>query len=112
VAGRLRHNARFVILVPKSLDPMSRGRKLPVPDDRPSAKIARLFPQTAPAPKPVEVTAATNSKPAASPTPAPAAAQNPANQTSVPLPEPRPRVEAISTKPVQRHQRRYRYFRR
>ena len=33
VAGRLRHNARFVMLVPKSLDPVARGRKLPVPDD-------------------------------------------------------------------------------
>ena len=48
VAGRLRHNARFVILVPKSLDPVARGRKMPVPDDRPSATIAKLFPQTAP----------------------------------------------------------------
>ena len=100
------------MLVPKSLDPVARGRKLPVPDDRPSEKIAKLFPQTAPAPKPVEVTAATNSKPAASATPAPGAAQTAAIQTSVPLPEPRPRVEAVSTKPVQRHQRRYRYFRR
>ena len=33
VAGRLRHNARFVMLVPKSLDPAARGRKMPVPDD-------------------------------------------------------------------------------
>ena len=48
VAGRLRHSARFVMLVPKSLDPVARGRKLPVPDDRPSAKIAKLFPQTVP----------------------------------------------------------------
>ena len=48
VAGRLRHNARFVILVPKSLDPLARGRKMPVPDARPSEQIAKLFPQTAP----------------------------------------------------------------
>ena len=48
VAGRLRHNARFVMLVPKSLDPVARGRKMPVPDARPSEKIAKLFPQTAP----------------------------------------------------------------
>ena len=47
VAGRLRHNARFVMLVPKSLDPLARGRKMPVPDARPSEKIAKLFPQTA-----------------------------------------------------------------
>ena len=32
VSGRLRHNMRFVILVPKSLDPSARGRKMPVPD--------------------------------------------------------------------------------
>ncbi len=39
--------ARFVMLVPKSLDPVARGRKLPVPDERPSETIAKLFPQTA-----------------------------------------------------------------
>src|SRR4029434_11195909 len=32
VAGRLRHYARCVVLVPKSLDPSARGRKMPVPD--------------------------------------------------------------------------------
>ena len=106
VAGRLRHNARFVMLVPKSLDPVARGRRLPVPDNRPSEKIAKLFPQTAPAPKPGEVTAATSGKP---PAPAPGAAQTAAN--AVPLPEPRPKVEAVSTKPVPRHLRRYRHHR-
>jgi membrane-bound lytic murein transglycosylase A len=44
VSGRLRHSMRFVILVPKSIDPIERGRKLPVPDPRPSEKIAKLFP--------------------------------------------------------------------
>ena len=48
VSGRLRHNMRFVMLVPKSLDPVARGRKMPVPDERPSEKIAKLFPQTDP----------------------------------------------------------------
>jgi membrane-bound lytic murein transglycosylase A len=48
VSGRLRHNMRFVMLVPKSLDPVERGRKLPLPDERPSAKIAKLFPQVDP----------------------------------------------------------------
>ena len=48
VSGRLRHNMRFVILVPKSLDPVARGRKMPVPDPRPSEKIAKLFPQVDP----------------------------------------------------------------
>jgi membrane-bound lytic murein transglycosylase A len=48
VSGRLRHNMHFVILVPKSLDPVARGRKMPVPDARPSEKIAKLFPQVDP----------------------------------------------------------------
>src|SRR5665647_680488 len=49
VSGRLRHNMRFVILVPKSLDPQARGHKMPVPDPRPSQAIAKLFPQVDPA---------------------------------------------------------------
>src|SRR5882724_1091940 len=49
VSGRLRHNMRFVMLVPKSLDPSVRARKMPVPDARPSEKIAKLFPQVDPA---------------------------------------------------------------
>src|SRR5262249_30246382 len=49
VSGRLRHNLRFVMLVPKSLDPTERARKLPLPDTRPAAEIAKLFPQTLPA---------------------------------------------------------------
>src|SRR6185369_1255131 len=46
VSGRLRHAMHFVMLVPKSLDPTLRAAKLPVPDPRPSEKIAKLFPQT------------------------------------------------------------------
>jgi membrane-bound lytic murein transglycosylase A len=121
VSGRLRHNARFVMLVPKSLDPVARGRKLPVPDDRPSEKIAKLFPQTAPssepknAAKPPEVTAATSPRPLAQGTTATAPSQAPAAQAAVakpvPLPEPRPKVEAVSVKPHQRHLRRYRHRR-
>src|SRR6476660_2692295 len=49
VAGRLRHTMRFVLLAPKSLDPVARGRKMPLPDPRPSETIAKLFPQTGPA---------------------------------------------------------------
>jgi membrane-bound lytic murein transglycosylase A len=48
VSGRLRNNARFVMLVPKSLDPVARGRRMPLPDVRPSQKIAKLFPQLDP----------------------------------------------------------------
>src|ERR1700759_1783903 len=49
VSRRLRHNVHFVMRVPKGLDPVSLGQKLPVPDPRPSEKIAKLFPQTDPA---------------------------------------------------------------
>jgi membrane-bound lytic murein transglycosylase A len=118
VSGRLRHGARFVILVPNSLDPVARGRKLPVPEDRPSEKIAKLFPQTAPsgekgAVKPPEVTAATGARPVTQGAALPNAAgpsQAPAVQAAVakpvPLPEPRPKVEAVSVKPHQRHHQR------
>src|SRR5215210_886261 len=47
-AGRFRHAMRFVMLLPKSLDPAARGRTMPVPDARPSEKIAKLFPQVDP----------------------------------------------------------------
>ena len=127
VSGRIRHNARFVMLVPKSLDPAARGRKMPVPDDRPSEKIAKLFPQTDPlkdpsreqkgGAKPPEVTAATNTKTVAPPATPPAAgpAQTSAIQAAaaqpVPLPEPRPIIEPVSAKPHQRHLRRHLYIR-
>ena len=127
VAGRLRHNARFFVLVPTSLDPAARGRKMPVPDERPSEKIAKLFPQTDPSKnpsreqkgvaKPPEVTAATNTGTAAPPAIAPAAgpsqtsAIQAAAATPVPLPEPRPVIAPVSAKPHQRHLRRYRYVR-
>jgi Membrane-bound lytic murein transglycosylase len=72
VSGRLRNNARFVMLVPKSLDPVARGRRMPLPEVRPSQKIAKLFPQGDPlkgqqkdqsnAAKAPEASAATGSK--------------------------------------------------
>ncbi len=45
VSGRLKNNANFIMLVPKSLDPVALGRRMPLPDPRPSARIARLYPQ-------------------------------------------------------------------
>jgi membrane-bound lytic murein transglycosylase A len=45
LSGRLRHNMRFVMLVPKSLDPSARARNMPLPDPRPSERIAKLRPQ-------------------------------------------------------------------
>jgi membrane-bound lytic murein transglycosylase A len=34
----------FVMLVPNSLDPAVSGRTMPLPEKRPSARIAKLFP--------------------------------------------------------------------
>lgn len=88
VSGRLRHPMHFVMLVPKSLDPTPRAARLPVPDPRPSEKIAKLFPQTEPAKD--------QAKPAA-----PAAAVAPgkgetvAVASPVPLPVPRPVIEPV-----------------
>jgi membrane-bound lytic murein transglycosylase A len=120
VSGRLRHNMRFVMLVPKSLDPVARGHKMPVPDARPSEKIAKLFPQVDPqkgqskdqknGAKPAEVSAASTAKGADSvraAVPLAATIATPVAQAApVPLPEARPAI-----KPG--HQvRRHRYVRR
>jgi len=134
VSGRLRHNMRFVILVPKSLDPVARGRKMPLPDARPSEKIAKLFPQVDPlqdqqkdgknGAKPPETSAAAspkdtakatesakNAAPAAQPPAAVAQASTPPTAAAkpVPLPEARPNIKA--SRDGRRH-RHYRYYRR
>jgi membrane-bound lytic murein transglycosylase A len=111
VAGRFRHNMRFVMLVPKSLDPLARGRKMPVPDPRPSEKIAKLFPQVdtlkdpqddqrsgvtpsgiSAAPGPGNATSTTEPAKSATPPPPPAATAQ-AAVGKVPLPEARPVIE-------------------
>jgi membrane-bound lytic murein transglycosylase A len=106
VSGRLRHNMRFVILVPKSLDPVALGRKMPVPDARPSETIAKLFPQA---------DRLNDQKNGTKPANAPASAavvQASTTQAAVakpiPLPEARPNI-----KPVRevRRRRAYRYYR-
>jgi len=101
VSGRLKNNMRFVILVPKSLDPAARGRKMPLPDARPSAKIAKLFPQVDPSKDQNN-----GAKPADAPLqPATAVAQA---LTTVPLPEARPSI--APARELRRH-RTYRYRR-
>lgn len=45
IAGRLRHNVRVVMLIPRDLDPVSAGKTMPLPPERPSAEIAKLFPE-------------------------------------------------------------------
>jgi membrane-bound lytic murein transglycosylase A len=81
VAGRLRQNVRFVMLVPKSLDPEERAHKMPLPEARPSEKIAKLFSQTLP-PK--------NAAPAAPSAVAQAQGTAVPVVAPVPLPEARP----------------------
>ena len=101
VSGRLKNNMHFVMLVPKSLDPTALGRKMPVPDPRPSAKIARLYPQVDPLKDP--------KAPAAAAPPAAAAettASTPADATTaVPLPAVRPDVKPDPE--PRRHRRRH-----
>jgi membrane-bound lytic murein transglycosylase A len=113
ISGRLKQNIQFVMLVPRSVDPVERGRKMPLPDARPSETIARLFPQTLPKEaakdqskdqskdqfknqskeqKPAAATAA----PAASLAPvqpATSVAQNAPVTPSVPLPAARPKFD-------------------
>ncbi|MES2166749.1 MAG: MltA domain-containing protein [Pseudomonadota bacterium] len=139
VAGRLKNPARFVMLLPNSLDPVPRGKTMPLPEDRPSATIAKLFPQKDLPKEPVKETpkdaakdapkeqpkdsskSQSKDQPAAAQAPvtsaAPAAATAPVAQ-AVPLPEARPKTApdvaaTASAKPEQprrkRHYRRYRH---
>jgi membrane-bound lytic murein transglycosylase A len=123
VSGRLRHNMRFVMLVPNSLDPVTRARKLPVPDERPSEKIAKLFPKTDPqkdvknGARPAEVSATATGKDSTS---GPAAAKSgtsgsaaskPVAQAAaapVPLPAARPHIAPVQEGRRHRQLRRYR----
>ena len=118
IAGRLKNTMRFVMLVPKSLDPSARGRQVPVPDARPSETIAKLFPQTDPL-KDQKTGAPAVTPPAAGPTQKPvmptAQGTSTAQATStvqttiakpVPLPEARP-ATAPAPEKLQRR-RRYR----
>jgi membrane-bound lytic murein transglycosylase A len=93
-------------LVPKSLDPVARGRAMPLPDPRPSKKIATLFPQTEPLKNSAGATEPVKS-------PAPAAAPAPPAQaavaTAIPLPEARPNLEPSRDR---RRPHYYRHFRR
>ena len=96
ISGRFRHSMRFVMLVPKSLDPAARGRKMPLPDPRPSEKIAKLFPPVDPLKdKPKE--SADGAKPAPASTATAQAAEK------VPLPEARPVIAPEQTS--RRHRR-------
>jgi len=121
VSGRLRHNARFVILIPKSLDPVARGRKVPVPDERPSAKIAKLFPQVDPlkepakdtrnGAKPAEAVAASAASRDATSARQPPKSAAQASVTTTPIAKPVPLPEARPKIAPPREVRRQRYYR-
>ena len=100
VAGRLKQNVRFVMLVPKSLDPEERAHKMPVPDPRPSEKIAKLFPQVAPA------KSVSRDQKDVGPAPASAVAQ--AQTLAAPVAAPVPLPEARPASAPSRDPRRYR----
>jgi membrane-bound lytic murein transglycosylase A len=102
ISGRFRHNMQFVMLVPKSLDPVSRGRKVPLPDPRPSEKIAKLFPQTEPA-RDTQKAQAGSAKPATDSTTA--------AQTAVKVPLPQARPVSDGEHMGRRHRRLYRRYR-
>jgi membrane-bound lytic murein transglycosylase A len=68
IAGRIKNPARFVMLMPRALDPIEAGRAMPVPEPRPAS-----------APKSAEPAAAAVSLPSTAPT------------EPVPLPRPRPK---------------------
>ena len=131
VAGRLKNPARFVMLLPRSLDPTAHVKTIPLPDDRPSATIAKLFPQKD-APKETVSVATTDAKDSSkdSSKDQPGPAQAPSAPTekdkattataspAVPLPEARPKdapdaAAMAAVKPESprrsRHHRRSRY---
>jgi len=101
VAGRLKNNIRFAILVPKALDPSPGARRVGLPEPRPSALIAKLFPQTPPAPQPTTPTT-TPAAPAATPQapPPPSSAQAPVVGKAPSTDKPSPPQPTTAAKPA------------
>ena len=111
VSGRFRHNMRFVILVPKSLDPALRASKMPLPDARPSEKIAKLFPQVDPL-KDQSKDPKNNAKPPDASVAVPPQASAAASVAKpVPLPEARPDIKP-ATEGRRHRYRRVNHYRR
>lgn len=120
VSGRLKHSIQFVMLVPKSLDPVAFGHKMPVPDARPSAKIAKLFPQVLPndqgkdaagadgKPSLQEASKDGSSMKAAEPAQGSSAAATTSEAAAVPLPQARPKIDDDSVT-ERSHRRRHRH---
>ena len=101
IAGRLKNNIRFAILVPKALDPSPGARRMGLPEPRPSETIAKLFPPKPPAPQAAAPTAAQPTTTA--PTTEKSATTNVA--TAVPLPQARPASAPEKTRSFRRRHR-------
>ncbi|MCP2000234.1 murein transglycosylase A [Nitrobacter winogradskyi] len=113
VSGRLRHNMHFVMLVPNSLDPVARARTMPLPETRPSARIAKLFPPSdqKPASTPPAAGAASTPAKEQAGAAAPGPAAKAASSEAAPLPSVRPGVRSAH-KPRYRSHHRRRWYRR
>jgi len=106
VAGRLKHGARFVMLVPNSLDPVAAGKLQILPAARPSAKIAKLFPPHKETPPAKEAPAKGDVKPPpAGDKPAAATTATTAEPVVVPLPQARPELPPQRRKKFRRYRR-------
>jgi peptidoglycan lytic transglycosylase A len=62
VSGRIRHPGRFTMLIPREIDPVEAGARMPLPRPRPAALIARQ-PQPKVPPKHITEGAGTKTKP-------------------------------------------------
>ncbi|HEU4805991.1 MAG TPA: lytic transglycosylase, partial [Nitrobacter sp.] len=94
--------------VPNSLDPVARGRTMPLPETRPSARIAKLFPpktQKPVTPQPSASSLAPVDEPVGA---APASAAKAASSEATPLPAARPEVRSGRDR-AQRHYHRRHY---
>jgi peptidoglycan lytic transglycosylase A len=133
VSGRLRHNMHFLILVPKSIDPAARARRMPLPDPRPSGAIAKLLDQekaekekpekekltpadamtTGPADAANTAKAANDatSKPVEAAAPVAQPSATPTTTAPVPIPEPRPNIATGAEARRSRHHHPYRLSR-
>jgi membrane-bound lytic murein transglycosylase A len=133
VSGRLRHNMHFLMLVPKSIDPAARARRMPLPDPRPSEAIAKLLDQEkaekekAEKEKPTPADAMTTgpagaanttkaandatSKPVEAAAPVAQPSATPTTTAPVPIPEPRPNIATGAEARRSRHHHPYRLSR-
>ncbi len=98
VAGRLKNNIRFAILVPRALDPSPAAQHIALPVPRPSALIAKLFPP--PATLPASPTAAPPATPQVPVSGGPATVVGKASADKAPQSQPATAGKAGADKPA------------